>query len=132
MKPSIPDHYATLGLHRGCTEAQIRAAYRVLAKQHHPDVNGGAPAAAARTRELNTAYEILSDAVKRQAYDDDLALPNKSAPRTAAKTQRNISRDIYLQLEEFLRGAALEMRVDDPGHPEGPGRPPTGPVACSA
>jgi DnaJ-class molecular chaperone len=119
LKPSIPDHYATLGLHRGCTDAQIRAAYRLLAKQHHPDMNGGARDASARTQELNAAYETLGDAEKRQAYDDELALPKKSAPRSAAKTPRNLAQDVLLRLEEFLRGTKLEVHVNDPGNPDG-------------
>ena len=115
----MPDHYATLGLHRGCTDAQLRAAYRVLAKQHHPDVNGGAREASVRTQELNAAYETLSDPVSRQAYDDELALPKKPAPRTAAQIERNISQEVFLRLEDLLRGAKLEVRVDDPGNPAG-------------
>ncbi len=119
MKNFIPDHYATLGLHQDCTPAQIRAAYRALAKQHHPDVNGGTPAASARTQELNAAYETLSDAEKRQAYDEELALPKKSAARATAKMQRNVAQEVFLRLEEFLRGAKLEVRVHDPGNPDG-------------
>lgn len=119
MKNSIPDHYATLGLHRGCTDAQIRAAYRVLAKQHHPDVNGGALEASARTQELNAAYETLSDADQRRAYDDELALPKKSAPRSTPKAQRNVAQDVLLRLDEFLRGTKLEVHVNDPGNPDG-------------
>ena len=115
----MPDHYATLGLHRGCTEAQIRAAYRVLAKQHHPDVNDGARAASLRTQELNAAYEILSDAERRAEYDAELAAPPTSAPHRAAKTERNVKQEAQLRLDEFLRGVKLEVRVQDPGHPEG-------------
>ena len=59
LATSEPNHYATLGLDRRCTLAQIRAAYRLLAKQHHPDVNPDSPAAVARTQELNAAYETL-------------------------------------------------------------------------
>ena len=61
MLATAPNHYATLGLDRGCPDAQIRAAYRLLAKQHHPDVNDGARTAVAQTQALNSAYEILSD-----------------------------------------------------------------------
>lgn len=119
LKHSIPDHYAALGLHRACTEAQIRAAYRVLAKQHHPDVNGGAAEALARTQELNAAYEILSDPEKRLVYDDELALPKKSSVRATPKAQRDVAQDMLLRLDEFLRGAKLEVHVNDPGNPDG-------------
>ena len=48
LQTAPTNHYATLGLDRGCTPAQIRAAYRLLAKQQHPDLNPGSPAAVAR------------------------------------------------------------------------------------
>ena len=120
MKISTPDHYANLGLHRTCTDAQIRAAYRSLAKQHHPDVNGGARAASARTQELNAAHEILSDPARRAEYDEELSTPQKkSAPRAAPKTLGKITQDAHLRLEDFLHGVKLEVRVNDPSHPDG-------------
>ncbi len=97
MQRAEKNHYATLGLDRRCTLAQIRAAYRALAKQHHPDVNLQSPAAVARTQELNAAHEILSDPDLRAAYDRELDAPKKSsAPARAAKIQRNISQDVNL------------------------------------
>lgn len=120
MQNSDPDHYAALGLDRRCTEAQIRAAYRVLAKQHHPDVNGGCAHSAARTRELNAAYEILSNPAQRQAYDTELAAPKKSSTqKRASHSAGNIAKEVHLRLEEFLRGARLEVRVNDAGNPDG-------------
>ena len=118
LKFSKTDHYATLGLDRRCTAAQIRAAYRLLAKQHHPDVNDGAHTASVRTQELNAAHEIVSDPARRAEYDLELAAPKKSAPRTAPKMQRNVSQDAPLRLEEFLRGVKLDVRVNDPGNPD--------------
>ncbi len=120
MQPAEKNHYATLGLDRRCTLTQIRAAYRALAKQHHPDVNPNSPAASARTQELNAAYEILSDSDLRAAYDRELDAPKKSsAPAREAKIQRNISQDVNLPLEDFLRGAKCEVRIHDPAHPNG-------------
>ena len=115
------NHYATLGLDRRCTDAQIRAAYRLLAKQHHPDVNHGSREAVARTQELNAAYETLSDPEHRCAYDRELAAAEKStAPARAGKSQRNISQDVNLRLEDFLRGTTRAVRVTDPANPDGP------------
>ena len=120
MNNSTPDHYATLGLHRRCTDAQIRAAYRTLAKQHHPDVNGGARGAQARTQELNAAHEVLSDPAQRAEYDRENSSAKKSpAPPSAKKSGGNIAKEVYLGIQEFLRGARLEVRVDDPGNPDG-------------
>ena len=120
MHPTTPDHYATLGLDRRCTDDQIRAAYRVLAKQHHPDVNGGSRAAMARTQGLNAAYEMLSDPDQRQAYDAELNAPKKSSTQKhAGKPAGNITKEVHLGIQELLRGAKLDVRVDDPGNPGG-------------
>ena len=117
MQPTTPDHYATLGLHRRCTDDQIRAAYRILAKQHHPDVNGGSRDAMARTQELNAAYEILSDPDRRQAYDAELNSPKKpAAEKRTGKPTLNITKEVHLGIQELLRGARLDVRVDDPGN----------------
>jgi DnaJ-class molecular chaperone len=120
MEPTETDHYATLGLDRRCTLAEIRKAYRLLAKRHHPDVNSGSHDAMERTRELNAAYEILSDPARRRAYDRELDAAGKSAaPKRAAKIERNISQDAHLRIEDFLRGTTLEVRVKDPANPNG-------------
>jgi molecular chaperone DnaJ len=63
------DYYEILEVTRTCTEVELKAAFRKLAMQHHPDKNPGDPAAEARFKELNEAYSILSDAQKRAAYD---------------------------------------------------------------
>ena len=118
MTTPLPDHYATLGLDRHCTDAQIRTAYRLLAKQLHPDVNHGARDAIAQTQELNTAYEILSDASQRKLYDDELCAREKQTVRKA-KSQHNISQDVFLRIEELLKGTKLDVRVSDPANPTG-------------
>ena len=120
MKTSAPDHYATLGLDRRCSDAQIRAAYRVLAKQHHPDVNHGSRDAQTRTQELNAAYEILSDSARRREYDAEVASAKKTAaPASPKKSGGNIAKEVHLGIQEFLRGTKLEVRVNDPGNPDG-------------
>lgn len=121
MQRAPASHYATLGLDRRCTLEQIRTAYRVLAKQHHPDLNPSSPAAVARTQELNEAYAILSDPDNRRAYDHELNGADQSTrPPRASKAERNLSQDVHLRLDEFLRGTTLEVRVSDPGNPGGP------------
>jgi len=62
------DYYTILGLERGATEADIKKAFRRQAQQWHPDVSAD-PAAAERFKELNEAYQVLSDPERRQRYD---------------------------------------------------------------
>ena len=112
MQRTAPDHYATLGLDHRCTTEQIRAAYRLLAKRHHPDLNPGCAEAAARTRAINAAHEILSDPDARRAYDEELA-GAKKAPRTSSgqKAERHLAQEMFLRLEEFLRGHTMVIQV---------------------
>jgi len=63
------DYYEVLTVDRDATEAQIRKAYRKLAKQYHPDRNKGDEAAEKKFRMVAEAYEVLSDNTKRQTYD---------------------------------------------------------------
>ncbi len=64
-----PDYYQVLGVDRGATSKDIHKAYRRLARQYHPDVNPGDEQAEARFKEINEAYQVLSDDDKRQQYD---------------------------------------------------------------
>jgi curved DNA-binding protein len=115
-----PDHYATLGLDHRCTTEQIRAAYRLLAKRHHPDLNPGCTVSPERTRALNAAHEILSDPDARRAYDRELAEAKKAPRETRGqKTGRHLAQEMFLRVEEFLRGTTLEVRVKDPANPQG-------------
>src|SRR5437773_10886367 len=63
------DYYKILGVPKTATEKDIKAAYRKLARKHHPDVNKNDPKAEARFKEINEANEVLSDPAKRQRYD---------------------------------------------------------------
>ena len=63
------DYYATLGVSKSATADQIKQAFRRLARKHHPDVNPGDKSAEAKFKEINEAYEVLSDSDKRRKYD---------------------------------------------------------------
>ncbi|MBI3652407.1 MAG: DnaJ domain-containing protein [Acidobacteria bacterium] len=69
MAVKFKDYYEVLGVARNASEEEIRAAYRKLARQHHPDVNQGNAAAEEKFKELNEANEVLSDPEKRRKYD---------------------------------------------------------------
>ena len=64
-------HYETLGINESASADEIKNAYRKLAMQWHPDRNNGDPAAEAKFKEINSAYETLSDPTKRGAYDQE-------------------------------------------------------------
>ncbi|MEZ5844970.1 MAG: molecular chaperone DnaJ [Hyphomicrobiaceae bacterium] len=63
------DYYEVLGVARGAGEADLKSAFRRLAKDHHPDRNPGDAEAERKFKEINEAYEVLKDPQKRQLYD---------------------------------------------------------------
>jgi molecular chaperone DnaJ len=63
------DYYDLLGVARGADDAAIKAAYRRLAKEHHPDRKNGCKESEARFKAINEAYDVLKDPQKRAAYD---------------------------------------------------------------
>src|SRR3984957_5873454 len=69
--PSAPkhDYYETLSVPRAASEDDIRKAYRKLARKYHPDLNPGDKSAEDRFKNVQEAYDILSDSKKRQMYD---------------------------------------------------------------
>jgi curved DNA-binding protein len=64
------DYYATLGVPRTASQADIKKAFRKLARKHHPDVNKGDVGAEQRFKEVSEANEVLSDPEKRKLYDE--------------------------------------------------------------
>lgn len=63
------DYYKTIGVSKKASQKEIKSAYRKLARKHHPDVNPNDPTAEERFKEINEAYQVLSDKEKRQKYD---------------------------------------------------------------
>lgn len=133
------NHYRTLGLAPDCTAAEIRAAYRALARACHPDLHPDEPAALARIQALNAAYAVLSDRHARRAHD--AALDRVDAPRPArpgrARCLRHVER---ISFADLIRGVTLAVRVHDAGRPGArltatlvipPGTPPGARFRCS-
>ncbi len=69
MAKQKQDYYTVLGVQRNVTEVELKTAYRKMAMKYHPDRNPGNNEAEEKFKEVNEAFEVLSDANKRQAYD---------------------------------------------------------------
>ena len=112
------DCYTVLGVARSATAAQIKAAYRKLARQYHPDVNK-APDAAAKFSEATEAYEILSDSQKRKVYDQfghaGLAGGPAGAGGARAYARAGGARAASFDLRDLFKGGGgfAGMSLDD-------------------
>ena len=119
-RSATADLYALLGLARSCSAREIRDAYRLLARRFHPDLNPNNPESSAQLQSLNAAYEVLSDPVRRRAYDRELdQASQEAAPKRAARIDPNIKQEVRLRIEDFLQGTVINVTVRDPAHPEG-------------
>src|SRR5687768_1349228 len=64
------DYYSTLGVTKAASEKELKQAFRKLARKFHPDVNPSDKTAETKFKEINEAYEVLGDPVKRKKYDE--------------------------------------------------------------
>ena len=108
--------YSVLGLSRGASHDDIRGAYRKLVREHHPDTNPGDPLAEERFKEIQQAYEVLSNPEKRREYDQRFrASAARRSGRPGAGAERE--RVTTVDLSDILRKLA-----DRSGRPREGGR----------
>src|SRR3989454_5287762 len=133
------DYYEVLGVGRNASAEELKRAYRKLALQHHPDRNDGNPQAEDRFKEINEAYEVLSDQSKRQRYDTfghagtqgmpgfdfggagfggindifDMFFGSAAAgrARTGPRRGADLRLDLRLSFEEAVRGVERELTI---------------------
>lgn len=128
------DPYTVLGVPKSVSEKDLKAAYRKLAKAHHPDQNQDDPKAHARFAEISSAYDFLSDKDKRGAYDRG-EIDADGNPRFAGFSRGAGARpggaagagagfsaeDILKEFMSGFGGAPRGGRAGGPGGPGGPG-----------
>ena len=83
------NYYLLLGINKYANAAEIKTAYRTLAKKYHPDKNVGNKAAEDYFKEIQEAYSVLSDPGKRKKYDLSFALGTQYNPATAPPKQKH-------------------------------------------
>lgn len=124
--PAAPkhDYYETLSVPRAASEDEIRKAYRKLARKYHPDLNPGDKSAEDRFKNVQEAYDILSDAKKRQMYDqvgfysENGGYPGAGASRGGAQQHPNMDFNGF-DFSEMFRNAQSETRREQGGGSSG-------------
>src|SRR3984957_3593826 len=123
--PSAPkhDYYETLSVPRAASEDDIRKAYRKLARKYHPDLNPGDKSAEDRFKNVQEAYDILSDSKKRQMYDQvgfysdsGFAAGAGGGPRTHPNMDFN-----GFDFSDMFKGAQAEAEARKRGSAQGGG-----------
>lgn len=109
------DYYELLGVHRNAGDAELKRAYRRLAHQYHPDKNPGDKASEDKFKEINEAYEVLSDPQKRAYYDQYGTAPGAQGGGAAGygAGMGDIFGDIFGEFFGTSRGGTRAMAGED-------------------
>lgn len=108
----MSNHYDTLGVSRNATPEELKKAYKKLCLEFHPDKNGGSEFYTEKFKEINNAYEILGDVVKRSEYDlslsDIIVVKNKKSKSQEGKKGKGRDENEYQEETEYS-----EVKFDD-------------------
>ncbi len=88
---AVKNFYAVLGVPRNATDAEIKKAYRKLARKYHPDLNPDDANAEAKMRELNKAYDVLGNPNVRKSYDETICPTPRPSPGTQSSQKKSDS-----------------------------------------
>jgi molecular chaperone DnaJ len=99
------DYYQALGVTKGASAAEIKKAYRKLARELHPDKNPGNSTAEARFKEVSEAYDVLSDDTKRREYDEARTLFGAGGPGRARAGSGNFSGGSTFDMSDIFGSA---------------------------
>ncbi|MFS0853704.1 DnaJ C-terminal domain-containing protein [Microbacterium sp. 179-I 3D4 NHS] len=102
------DFYKTLGVAKDVSDADLKKAYRKLARKYHPDSNAGDATAEARFKEISEAYSVLSDAEQRKEYDEIRAM-GSGARFTAGGSGAGGFEDVFSRFGQGGRGQSADF-----------------------
>ena len=117
MAENKRDYYEVLGVQKNASDADIKKAYRALAKKYHPDMNPGDKEAEAKFKEANEAYDVLSDADKRDKYDryGHAAFDPSAGGGSGSRSRANMAEegdDVMTRLTISFEEAAFGCKKD--------------------
>ena len=112
---TVKDYYEVLGLTAEAPAEEIRIAYRKLAKANHPDKHQGDPAYVEKFKDIQEAYDVLSDAEKRKEYDAQLARQNSYNKKNTKKESK--------KADKSSNNASKPSQPDEFSQPEQPSQP---------
>lgn len=112
---TVKDYYEVLGLTAEAPAEEIRIAYRKLAKANHPDKHKGDPIYVEKFKDLQEAYDVLSDSYKRKEYDDQLARQNSYNNKNTKKESK--------KADKSSNNASKTSQPDEFSQPEQPSQP---------
>jgi len=109
----VKDYYTILGLSKHASEDEIKKGYRKMALKHHPDKNSS-PYADKQIKEINEAYEVLSDPKKKEIYDkfgEDGLKPGRPGPNIQKRKDPTRVSELPVSLIDIYKGAVKKVKI---------------------